>query len=317
MKRFQYTAWIAFIAAICICLSGCGAKTTTEIPADTDALNVYASYYPIYALADLITDGIEDVNLHCLVQPQDGCLRAYQLSDWDLALLTGSADAVLTGGRGLENFENILYALGEDGPAVTTLLYNMDLKQLSAVNSSEETNSHWIGENPHIYMNVDAAAELCGRISAAMSLLDSEHEADYAANLQKAQAALAELKTEIAQELAHLQGEKVIVMNESLVYAEEAYGLSVDLCYERESGESIEGKDLENCLSALARSDARVILLEKQAPRQLCEALEAAGYSVARMDILSTRRADEGWEGYFEAQRANVQAIMEAFSKAG
>lgn len=314
MKRFRKTAWLAVL--ICICLTGCGAKPAADLPAESDAFHVYASFYPVYALADMITEGVDDVNLHCLVQPQDGCLRAYQLSDWDLALLSASADAVLAGGRGLESFESILYALGENGPAVSALLYNMNLKELRAVNSSEETDSHWIGDNPHIYMDADAAAELCGRIAAAMALLDADHEEAYAANLQKSQDALSELKTEIEQDLSHLKGEKVIVMNEALVYADAAYGLNIDLCYERESGADIEGKDLENCLSALGRSDAQVILLEKQAPRQFCEALEAAGYRVAQLDIFSTGRANEGWEAYFQAQKENVQAIIEAFSEA-
>lgn len=316
MKRLRYTAWLALIAAFCLCLSGCGAKKEASIPADDGSMNIYASFYPIYALADLITDGVENVNLHCLVQPQDGCLRAYQLSDWDLVLIDGAADAIFIGGSGLESFESILYALGEDGPVVSALLYDMNLKHQMAKNSSEDTDSHWIGENPHIYMDVDAAQELCRRICATMVLLDPVHEKDYIANLQKAQNSLADLKEEIQQNLSSLQDKKVIAMNEALVYADTVYGLSIELCFERENGENIDGKDLENCLAMLENCEANVILMEKQAPQALCSALEAAGYRIAQMDVLSTHRSDEGAEGYFRAHRANVQAIMDAFSKA-
>ena len=75
-----------------------------------------------------------------------------------------------------------------------------------------------------------------------------------------------------------------------------------------------ERPSLAACLETLRSGGAKVVLIEKQAPQALCEALEGAGYAVARMDILSTRRANEGAEGYFEAQRANAATLKEAIA---
>ena len=61
--------------------------------------------------------------------------------------------------------------------------------------------------------------------------------------------------------------------------------------------------------------DARVVLVEKQAPSSLVGALEGAGYVVARLDVLSTRRADMGAEGYFAAQQENAEAVSAAFAQ--
>ena len=64
-----------------------------------------ATFYPFYALTALLVDGRPDAALSCLVQPQDGCLRDYALSDWDLYHAGRRQTLVVAGGRGLESFE--------------------------------------------------------------------------------------------------------------------------------------------------------------------------------------------------------------------
>lgn len=311
MKRLvKYCACLLCLSL----LAGCGVKKEA-VPAD-DTLSVYATFYPFYALAQLLTEGVEDVQLNCLVQPQDDCLRDYQLSDWDLALVS-AADAVIAGGCGLESFESLLYMLGESGPMVSSVLYDMDLAQLAAANTQADSESHWLGENPHLYMSIDGAADIARRIAASLILLDPGQEALFQANLEQTEAKLSQLQTEVDEILSDVRGEGVIVMNEALVYAAQSYGVKIDLCYDRDSGEGLSGTDLEECLKLLGQSGARVIMIERQAPQSLCEALEAAGYAVAPMDILSTRRADEGSEAYFSAHRENARILKKAFSEAG
>lgn len=308
---------IALILGACLlaaALSGCGLHAEEEVPQEPEALNVYATFYPIYALTALVADGVPDLQINCLVQPMDGCLRSYSLSDWDLALLARSADAVIAGGRGLEAFESTLYALGENGPAVTSVLYNLELATVKPANETGE-DSHWTDENPHIYMTIDGAIAIAERIAANLAVLDPKYGDLYDKNLQETKNRLESLRIEMHEVAGGLQGQKVIVMNEALVYAAQEYGLDVELCYARESGEGIYDRDLEACIELLSTCDARVVLLEKQAPEALCGALEEAGFRVAALDVLSTRRASEGAEGYFEAQLANARALAAALSK--
>lgn len=316
MRRFQ----MLWVGALCLCLlsaalfSGCGAAPQAAEMAQE--LNVYATFYPFYAIASMLTEGVPDLRLNCLVQPQDGCLRNYSLSDWDYALLSRSADAVIAGGRGLESFESILYGMGDSGPAICEVLYNMELSEREAVNAQADSDSHWQSANPHIYMSVEGAIEIARRIAGNLAVLDPEYEARYMENLDGAERRLEALASELRAEAGESAGEKVIVMNEALLYVAMDYDLDIDLCYERESSETLEGSDLEACLEALSESEARIILIERQAPRELCDALLTAGYTLARMDVLSTRRADEGADGYFDAQRKNARALKAALSAA-
>ena len=306
-KALVFALCAALLAAV---LSGCAKRAEEQNQQDDGILDVYVGFYPIYAIAEMIVQDVPDVRLNCLVQPQDGCLRAYSLSDWDLALLS-HADAVLIGGRGLESFESLLYALGEDGPGVSALLYNMEL---SSTEAAADEDSHWHGENPHIYMESGGAIALAERIAGSLSLLDAGHSELYAANLEKAKSELSAFQQEIRMLNAHLKGESVILMHEALLYTAEEYGLKVEKCIQRESGVAFYDSTLANCLSELKSCTSRVILIEKQAPEAFCKALEAAGFRLAKLDTLSTHPANDGAEGYFEALRTNAAAINAAFA---
>jgi len=316
MRRIKSLLGLMLVfVQLCIILSGCSGTQTPSEQAH-DSLSVYATFSPLYALADMIVHDVPDVELYCLVQPQDGCLRAYSISDWDIALLASSADIVIAGGNGLESFEDLLYAFGEQGPGVAAVLHDMPLTGQAAANVLSDEDSHWSGDNPHIYMSIDGATEICSRIASAMSVLDEAHRENYAANLRTATDKLAELDDELQNKLANMQDTKVIVMNESLVYAAREYGMNISMCYARESGEEMQDFEIEACLETLSNADTKLILIEKQAPQSLCRSLEDAGYFLVKMDTLSTRRADEGFEAYFDAQRENASALIDALKSA-
>lgn len=311
------TKSIALLLCMCLmacALAGCGLTAEKEEASpETEVLNLYATFYPLYALTELLVADVPDLQLNCLTQPMDGCLRDYALSDWDLTLLMRSADAVIAGGRGLESFESTLYALGETGPAVASVLYNLELATVEPVNETGE-DSDSTGENPHIYMSIDGAIAIAERIAATLAVLDPEYSTLYSKNLENAKNRLESLHQEMHALTGNLEGQRIIVMNEALVYAAQEYGLDVELYFARESGQAFYDQELADCIERLTDCEARVILIEHQAPEAFCAALEAAGFRLVELDVLSTRRADEGAEGYFEAQRANARALAEAYS---
>ena len=101
----RLAALIILLFALSASFAGC--KRIVE--PENKSISVYATFWPIYAMTDAAMEGIPDAELKLLVQPQDGCLRNYQLSDWDAALLSADADAIIMGGRGLESFEGLLF----------------------------------------------------------------------------------------------------------------------------------------------------------------------------------------------------------------
>jgi len=314
VKRLRRVVAIALVMLILgALLGGCRPLVSDE----GQPISVYATFYPMYVLTDAVMRDVPDASLHCLVQPQDGCLRAYQLSDWDASLLASGADAVIAGGRGLESFESTLFGWGDAGPAISAVLYNLELyNQQDSVGSDGEAQSHLRGPNPHLYMSIEGAGQIIESISAMMVSLDPDYAGLYVENQSAAIARLEALLASTREELSAFRGEKVALMNEALIYVANDYGFEVAEWIDRESGTSLIGPELDACLERLSASGARVVLIERQAPQALMEALEAAGYGVAPVDILSTHVEGEGFDRYIEIQSANAQAIREAFERA-
>ena len=298
----------ALTAALAMLLAGCGPIVADE----PKALTYYATFYPLYALTEALTDGVPGVTLHCLAQPQDGCLRSYALSDWDARLLASGADAVILGGRGLESFESALLDWGEGGPAVTAALYNLELYSGDPARAEGREDSHLDGPNPHLYLSADGAKRILEAISGALTVFDPQYGARYAANEAAAMEKLDALSRTIEDAAKALSGQRVILMNEALVYPALDCGLEIAEWIDRESGEGYDARSLDAVLKRLDASGARVVLIERQAPAALIAALEASGYRVAKLDVLSTRREGEGFDAYVQALNDNAQAIVRA-----
>ncbi len=303
-------AIIALIFGLIAVLAGCKRLVEPE----NQSISVYTSFWPVYALADAVMREVPDATLHAMAQPQDGCLRDYQISDWDAAMLA-NADAIIIGGRGLESFESALFGMEENGPAVSAVLYNLELYNQDRA-ADGESESHLDGPNPHLYMSIEGAKQIVESIAATMQSLDPGYADRYVQNAQSAQERLDRLLSDNRALLAGLSGRKVILMNEALIYAARDYGLEVADWVDRESGEGMYDNEINKCLDRLKATDCRVILIEKQAPQALTEALEGEGFSVARLDVLSAHRESEGFDAYVEAQSANARAILDAFARA-
>lgn len=311
--------WLALIVCAMLLLTGCRNSAANTAPADTaetDAQDsrqiIYATFYPIYALSEMMLQNVPDLELRQLVQPQDGCLRNYQISDWDLYQAAFGADAVITGGRGLESFSGALESLGDKGPAVVTLFQNLELDN-NGIEASDEETSHLSDENPHLYMSARALPDILDSLHAYMVELDPMYSDIYDSNLEKALTEVDKLIAEYDSAMALIDhNTPVALMNETLIYPATDLELNVGCRIDRESGTNLYGNELELALHTLDENGISIVLIEKQAPDALVNALSAGGYAVVRLDTLSTGRADMGAEGYFEAMRANLMAITQA-----
>ena len=300
----------ALLAAVVLTLSGCAPQIVQD-----DTQQIYSSFYPIYALSSLVLEDVPGIRLKCLVQPQDDCLRLYDLSEWDASVLAYDADCVIIGGSGLESFENSLYTFGDNGPAIIDSTYQLKLFNQDGNSGIDGVTGHLADANPHMYMSASGARRMLGVIGEALAALYPENAAEIAANVEKADAVLEKTENQIQDICAAFAGEKVILMNEALIYPAIEYGLEVVYRYDRESGTTLYGSSLEEALKEFASCGADVIMIEKHAPAELTEALEDAGYTVALMDVMSSYSNDAGGAEYVEALLENAQTAAGAFSK--
>ena len=196
------------------------------------------------------------------------------------------------------------------------MLYNLELYNNAASSAASDQESHLEGPNPHLYMSIEGAKTIVESIGASMVTLDPAFANRYADNVQKSTSKLDDMLKTIDSQAENLKDRPVVLMNEALIYVAQDYGLTVADWIDRESGTAFYDQQLTNCLERLSESGARLILIERQAPQSFVDALEQAGYAVARIDIFSTHRQGEGFDDYIDAQLKNAEAICDAFKKA-
>ena len=303
--RLRRIRFLALIFAIALLMCGCKPLVKDEdIP---ESFTVYASFYPIYALSKMVIgDEIPGMTLRQLIQPQDGCLRSYTLSDWD-AYLVSRADAVILGGAGLESFESAFFELGENGPAVISAMSSLVLK-----NGGDDGEDHFSGINPWLFLSVEGAMDITEAICANMIALDEPYEAKYIQNLNRAYERLSALKNDMAEIIKECDRSlPVALAHEGLRYFADEWELHTVCELERESGSLPDEDEWEKMAALLAETEVYAVIVEKQAPKAFTDLLEENGYVVIRLDTLATGTEALGSEGYFDAQRTNANAVMD------
>ena len=287
-------------------LCGC-AKKQEPVQQEEGRKSIAATFYPLYAIALNLVKDVPDLALSCLIQPQDGCLRSYSLSEWDYLILANQ-DAVICGGRGLESFSGALSAM-QDGPIVITCLQGQTLKNDGEAQGEE---SHLTGENPFLFLSAGGAMSIASTLAYSLIEIDPDYADTYRANLTEYLSRLDALAAEMAETMASVPSRRVALMNEGLSYLADQLALNVAVQIDHEPGVAVEDNDLDSVLSQLKEAQAEVVLLESQAPMHLVEALQAAGYRVALIDILSAHAADGDLEAYERIMRDNCARIADA-----
>lgn len=294
-------------------LSGCVNVAQPEPEAaQIEGKLIYASFYPLYALSERIVRGVPNMVVKVLVQPQDGCLRNYELSEWDIAKIA-SCDAMIVGGRGLETFEAALMNQEDGGVAAIGAMNGLTLiGQGGEVDG--ELESHLQGGNPWLFLSTDGAEQIMESIAGGMAGLDPGFEGMYADNLERGQEALQNLRQDCLEALVRVAPQPVALLHEGLVYLAEDLGLNVVCQVDREPGTELYDNDLSAAIDEMNAAGAKVVLVEKQAPDQLKQALKAAGFRVALIDTLSTFPIGAGFDHYLKAMKGNARAVADAFA---
>jgi ABC-type Zn uptake system ZnuABC Zn-binding protein ZnuA len=295
-------------AALILSLAGCGKIVPDE---ENPERTINTSFPPVYALVSPIVAGVPGITLKCLVQPQDGCLRSYQLSDWDEAVLD-TADAVILAGRGFESFENWT---PHGTVAIVSAMDGLTLLNNGSVAAQGDEPDHFEDENPWAYLSVAQAREMISVITAGMTQLDPDYESLYEENQEHFDEKLEALETRMEEALIAAPEMGVAVAHEGLFYLTDELGLEVGAVIKREPGSELSDNELKAALEALKTSGAKVVLVETQSPQSLRDALTSAGCHLALIDTLSTH-SPGGLEDYIETMDKNAKAIADALREA-
>ncbi len=283
---------ICLLLGVLLLLPGCGKSNTQE-----DALQVAATTYPVYLLAQAVTDGVEGISLSLVINQQVSCLHDYTLTMQDM-IAVERADVLLLNGAGLEEF--LSDAL--EGRSV------IDCSAGIALLEGED------GEvDPHIWMDPRNAAQMAETIAAGLAELDPEHAGCYLANAQAA----AEELTRFYGEMLVLLGEgnyPLITFHDGFGYFARAFGLELLAAIEEEEGSEASAKTMVEIIRLVEAYDLPAIFTEANGSDATALAIgRECGTATLTLDICMSGSGG-GLAAYEAVIRKNLETIWEAYA---
>ena len=285
--------------------TACGTdKNKTE---ETDKLTVVTSFYPVYLLAQEITQGAEGITLENMAQPQTGCLHDYELSISDMKLLE-TADVFIINGGGMESFLNQALERYPDLTVVDTSEGISLLEEEGHHHHDEEEEAADEHEgNSHIWLSPTRAAQQAENIAAALSEVDKADAAVFAKNAANFKKETDALLREAAQ-IALPEDTEVEVFHEGFAYFAELLGMEIASGIFVDEYQVPSAKELTEAADEAKEHNIRFFLTAADDGRIYAETLAGeAGKTITLLDPLTT--AAEG--SYTERMRKNIQAVAE------
>lgn len=301
---------ILILAAVLLfLLTGCG-KDQKET-AEEGQLTVVTSFYPIYLMAQYVTEGVDGIVLENMAQPQTGCLHDYELTTEDMKLLE-RADVFLMNGLGMESF---LDQAREQNPQ----LYIVETGEYAEVlleGECEHDHDHGAEEsdpvNAHVWLHPANAALQAEAIRDALTQLDPEHAEQYAANTAVFTAEMEEIQKEAEALAAEISGIKTAAFHEGFIYLEELLGMEEIIGIFPEENQTPSAKEMAEAVEEAKAEGVELILTAADAGQQYAQLLsQETGIVMAEMNPLTSGEGKK--EEFVDGMRENLEAAAQAY----
>ncbi len=257
-----------------------------------DTFRVVTSFYPMYIASMNIVDGVDNVVLENLSEPQTGCLHDYQLTPADMVLLS-QADVFVVNGGGIENFLTEIAAR---------------YPNLTIINAGESVEM--LEDNAHAWMNPKDYQIQVSAIAEGLAEEDESHANAYLANADAYCEKVQNLINEYS-DLEQAAGQKVVLFHEAYEYITEEWGLEVAHILDLDEERQVSAGEAAEVVRAIKEEDAKVILAEKRYGEEMAENMKReAGAKVVYLDTCV--RGDYEKDAYLDAMESNLKLLKEA-----
>lgn len=276
------TAFLALFALFC----GCGSAFAKESGHSV----VLATTYPMFFLADQLTEGVEDVTVEVLVQEQVSCLHDYTLTTTQMKTIE-QADLLVMNGLDLEHFlESALAGIPEE----------------QIIDASAELSV----EDPHYWLSVPCYQTAAKTVAEALIRHYPAGESKIRENLDALTGQLSELQEELTGQLETLRCRELITFHDGFGLFASALDLTIGAAIEEEEGAEASAQQLQQVCQLIEAHSIPAIFTERNGSTNAAQII--ATETGVKTFTLNTMM--DGETDYFTAMRENVKAIREALS---
>ncbi len=284
--------------------------------AQTDPVNVMATFYPIYILAENLLTGVDGVSLTSMTPPATGCLHDYQLLTSDMRALS-QAQALLINGAGMEAF---LPRIESQFPDLMIVDCSQGVELLAEEEHGEDEeeddhhhdHGHDHGEfNAHIWLNPKNAAQMVENMRAALAGLIPGCAEQINQNAAAYTARLIALDGELAAVIAALPHKRIVTFHEAFPYFAAAYGLEVAAVVALEPDEPLSPRMLAQVAEQVMAAGNPPLFAEPQYEGAALRVIaQETGAAVYELDPLVT--GDGAPTAYEDVMRRNLAVLQAA-----
>ena len=293
-------------------ITGTGKK---QLVSQEDFLLV-TSFYPMYVLAQNVTEGIEGVSVFNLTENQTGCLHDYQLTAKDMKLLS-KADAFLINGAGMELFidkvvsqtTNLSVIEASHGIA---LLEGIEHEH-SHEEEEEESHGHSHSENGHVWMDMNRyQMQIEITVEKLKELLPNQVEKLTFAK-EAYQAKVQELIEQLELLKQQTKGLPVVIFHEAFVYLAEALEMEVIAVLSLDEETVPSAGEIAEVIEEINHHGLALIFIEEQYRSHADKIVAEALATVVSLDPLVTGTGEQN--SYLVGMEQNLQKIKQSIIK--
>ena len=288
------------LALLTVSLSGC--------VAGAEDVDLMATFYPVYILAENVLDGVEGVTLSSMTPPSTGCLHDYQLLTSDMRALA-KCSALIINDAGMETFL----------PDVTGQFPNLaviDCSQGVELLAEEAEHGHDHDQetyNAHIWLAPKNAIQMVENIRDGLSSLLPDQKDRIAANAEAYIEKLTALDGELRAAIEPLPRKQIVTFHEAFPYFAQAYGLEVAAVVALEPDEPISPRMLKQVIEKVKAAGNPPLFSEPQYENTALRAVaQETGAPIYELDPLVTGGGEK--TAYEDVMRKNLQVLLEALS---
>jgi len=301
MSRNKYRFVALLLVAIAVISYGLTAiylRNNESEKSKDDTLTVVTSFYPVYTAALNVFDGIENVELTNLSEPQTGCLHDYQLTPADLKLLE-TADVFIVNGGGIESF---LQGVAESNPNM--IIINLS-ENIELIEEEEETNAH-------AWMSIKLYEKQVQKMAESMKEIDPDNSDAYALNADAYMNKLNELldyEDDVRKSIeSESMGNDVIILQEAFEYLTDELGLNAAFAMDMDEERQISAGEVSDAISAVNDFSAIAILSDDTYGLELAETVsKETGVQVCIISSLVRGEYDK--DSYINGMKTNLENI--------
>ena len=262
---------------------------------DDEAVKIVTSFYPMYIIAENITDGAENIELVNMADVNVGCLHDYTLTTEDMKKVE-NADIFIMNGLGMESFiEKILTS-------------NQDMNIIDSSTEAQNVILSEDGVNAHIWTSIDNYILQVKYISKELINKNQENAEVYQKNTDEYVQKLEELKNEFETKLQNLDGKKAICLNEVFEYMGQELGMEMTTIATDHEESTMSADMLSSIIDKVKQENIQIIIIDKNDNKANAETIaNETGAKILELNSGMTGELDK--DAYINQMRENLNVL--------